>query len=283
MERKRTEAVRAWESRLGESEERFRTLADQAPVLLWMAEPDASRNYVNSRWLRFTGRPLELELGDGWLDGVHAADRTMILKTYRDAFERRESFSVEYRLRHHDGENRWLADHGSPRHLGDGGFTGYVGACHDLTEKPAVHELLEHEVSFLMESISQAPIAMALLDTEMCYLAWSQQWLSDYGLQGQDLVGRSHYEVFPEIPERWKALHRRALAGEALADPDDAFERANGEIHLRWAMRPWRRADGSTGGVVMVTDVMVDEPGPRPAAGPRLRPAQVRVPGQHEP
>ena len=110
-----------------------------------------------------------------------------------------------------------------------------------------------------MESISQAPIAMALLDTEMCYLAWSQQWLSDYGLQGQDLVGRSHYEVFPEIPERWKALHRRALAGEALADPDDAFERANGEIHLRWAMRPWRRADGSTGGVVMVTDVMVDD------------------------
>ncbi len=118
---------------------------------------------------------------------------------------------------------------------------------------------IERERLFLAEIIDSAPIAIALLDTDMCYRAWSRKWLEDYDLAGQNLLGRSHYEVFPDIPERWKALHRRALAGEALAHPEDAFERANGECtYIRWAIRPWRHADNSVGGIVMVTDVIND-------------------------
>ncbi|MFN8648008.1 MAG: response regulator [Gemmatimonadales bacterium] len=259
LERKRTEAVRAWESRLRESEERFRTLADQAPVLIWMSGPDAACNYVNAEWLRFTGRPLAEELGIGWSEDVHPDDFAASHETFARAFADREPFRLEYRLRRHDGEYRWISDHGSPRYLSDGTFAGYVGICTDVTETRRAREVLEHERSILGESIAQAPIAMALLDTDMRYLAWSRQWLRDYGLGERDLRGRSHYEVFPDIPERWKALHRRALAGEALNNPDDLFERATGEsTHLRWAMHPWRRTDGAMGGIVMVTDVIDD-------------------------
>ena len=259
LERKRIEAVRAWESRLRESEERFRTLADQAPVLIWMSGPDTSCNYVNAEWLRFTGRSLEQELGIGWSEDVHPDDYADSQQTYARSFADRVPFQMEYRLRRHDGEYRWLADHGSPRYLADGTFAGYVGICTDVTETHRAREVLENERSILGESIAQAPIAIALLDTDLRYLAWSRQWLADYGLGDRDLRGLSHYEVFPDIPERWRALHRRALAGEALNSPDDLFERATGEsTHLRWAIHPWRRTDGSCGGIVMVTDVIDD-------------------------
>ena len=259
LERKRIEAVRAWESRLRESEERFRTLADQAPVLIWMSGPDASCNYVNAEWLRFTGRPLEQELGVGWSEDVHPEDYARSQETYTRSFADRSPFLMEYRLRRHDGEYRWLSDHGSPRYLADGTFAGYVGICTDVTETHRAREVLEHERSILGESIAQAPIAMALLDTDMRYLAWSRKWLKDYGLGDRDIRGLSHYEVFPDIPDRWKALHQRALAGEALECPDDLFERGTGEsTHLRWAIHPWRRTDGTLGGMVMVTDVIDD-------------------------
>ncbi len=129
----------------------------------------------------------------------------------------------------------------------------------DITESRRAIEALEQARFMLAETIANAPIAMAMLDTDMRYLAYSRKWLDDYGLTGQDLLGRSHYEVFPTIPDRWKALHRRALAGEELSNPEDTFEQPNGErTFLRWAIHPWRESTGSIGGMIMVTDVVTD-------------------------
>jgi PAS domain S-box-containing protein len=242
-----------------DNEQRFRAMIDSAPVLIWMAGADARRDHFNATWLAFTGRTLAQEVADGWMDGIHPDDRSRCLASYHDGFVRRIPFTNEYRLRRHDGEYRWVSDSGSPRFLADGSFAGYVGVCTDITEERRAQQVLEHERFFLGESITNAPIAMALLDTEMRYLAWSRRWLDDYALTGQDLAGRSHYEVFPDIPDRWKELHRRALAGEALSNPEDVFERASGErTHLRWAVQPWRTVDGQIGGIVMVTAVVND-------------------------
>jgi PAS domain S-box-containing protein len=128
--------------RLRESEGRFRLVANTAPVMIWMSGLDKLCNYFNKTWLEFTGPPLEAELGDGWLDGVHAEDRKPCMDTYIQAFDRREPFSRQYRLRRHDGEYRWVLDHGVPRFNADGSFAGYIGSVIDITVRKEAEEAL---------------------------------------------------------------------------------------------------------------------------------------------
>ncbi len=246
------------EASLRSSEERFRQMADHAPIMIWMTGPDGIATYGNAQLQAFTGTPMDETLRDRW-DRVHPDDVAAALKTYGEAIEARQPFSMEYRTLRHDGEYRWLVANGAPWYHADGSFGGYVGTSYDVTSARRANDLLEHEHFVLTESIENAPIAMAMLDTEMRYLAYSRKWLEDYGLVGENLVGRSHYEVFPQIPERWKALHQRALAGEALSNPEDIFQLSDGETsYLRWAIHPWRHAGGSIGGMIMVSDVVTD-------------------------
>lgn len=116
------------------SETEFRLLADNAPVMIWRSGTDALCDWFNKPWLDFTGRPLEKELGNGWAEGVHPDDMERCLKIYLGAFEQRETFSMEYRLRRHDGAYRWLLDNGRPFYR-DGIFCGYFGSCIDITEQ----------------------------------------------------------------------------------------------------------------------------------------------------
>ncbi len=123
------------EDALRESEERFRVMADSAPIMMWMAGPDKGCTDFNRGWLQFTGRTLEQERGDGWATGVHPADLRGCIDIYHAAFEQRHSFAMEYRLRRHDGEYRWVADTGTPRFLPDGSFVGYIGCCFDVDDQ----------------------------------------------------------------------------------------------------------------------------------------------------
>jgi PAS domain S-box-containing protein len=136
-----TERKRA-EAELRESEARFRLVADSAPVLIWMSGTDKLCTYFNKPWLDFTGRSLEQELGNGWAEGVDPEDLQRCLDTYIQSFDRREAFRMEYRLRRHDGEFRWVLDIGAPRFNPDGSFAGYIGSCIDVTEKRRAEEQL---------------------------------------------------------------------------------------------------------------------------------------------
>jgi PAS domain S-box-containing protein len=137
---------------LRESEERFRLMASTAPVLIWMSGTDKLCTYVNKSWLDFTGRTLESELGNGWLEGVHPEDLNRCWETYTRAFDRRDGFRLEYRVRRHDGEYRWVADTGVPRFNPDGSFAGYIGSATDITDHKKAEEALSSVSRRLIEA-----------------------------------------------------------------------------------------------------------------------------------
>jgi PAS domain S-box-containing protein len=139
----RRQAVEA----LRESEERFRTMGDSAPVMVWQSGPDKLHTWFNRGWLEFTGRTMEQELGNGWEEGVHPEDFQRRLATYVAAFDRREPFEMEYRLRRAEGKYGWILDRGLPLHRPDGSFVGYIGAAIDITARKEAHEEAQRRLS----------------------------------------------------------------------------------------------------------------------------------------
>jgi PAS domain S-box-containing protein len=135
-----------------ESEERFRLVANTAPVMIWMAGTDRLCTYLNQPWLEFTGRPLEAQLGNGWAEGIHKEDLKHSLEIYSQAFDQRQSFAMEYRVRRHDGEYRWIVDIGVPRFHPDGSFAGYIGSCLDITDRKLAEDALANVGRRLIEA-----------------------------------------------------------------------------------------------------------------------------------
>src|SRR5947209_11458149 len=114
------------------SEARFRSIAEQSPVIIWRSDADGRCDYVNRTYLDFRGRSLEEVLGEGWFEGAHPDDRERLLSSYGDALRRREPFEIEYRRLRHDGQYRWMTDRGAPYHDVDGEFLGHLGSCIDI-------------------------------------------------------------------------------------------------------------------------------------------------------
>ncbi|MGE5208108.1 MAG: PAS domain S-box protein [Alphaproteobacteria bacterium] len=169
-----TRQLQASEATLRESEQRFRIVADAAPVLIWMSGVDKLCTFFNKRWLEFTGRSFEQEAGSRWAEGVHREDLQKCLKTYTEAFDARKPFVMQYRLRRNDGEYRWISDDGVPRYDADGTFAGYIGSCVDVTDllrqRRALHQF-EERVALAAEA---AQLGVWEFDT-----ATERFWVSD--------------------------------------------------------------------------------------------------------
>lgn len=125
---------------LRERETQYRNLANAGPALIWMSGEDKLCHFVNQPWLEFTGRSMEQEVGNGWVQGVHPDDLERCLKTYTTAFDRREPFDMEYRLRHHSGDYRWIQEVGTPNFNCKGKFAGYICYCFDITARKREEE-----------------------------------------------------------------------------------------------------------------------------------------------
>jgi PAS domain S-box-containing protein len=129
----------------------------------------------------------------------------------------------------------------------------------DVTDRERALAALRESQERLALFVEHAPAAIAMLDREMRYLAASRRWASDLGLGNQPILGRSHYEIFPDLPERWKAVHRRCLAGAVEGAQRDPFPRANGAVDwVNWQVHPWRTATGEIGGLLTFSEVVTE-------------------------
>ena len=152
------------EKLLRDSELRYRTLIDSGQALIWTSGLDKKCDSFNQAWLKFTGRTLSQELGDGWVEGVHPEDVARCFETYSTAFDRRERFSMDYRLRRHDGEYRWIQDDGSPRFDDEGTFLGYIGHCLDVTEHRKAAAQVRDALAYLGTLLDASPVGIISYD-----------------------------------------------------------------------------------------------------------------------
>ncbi|HEX8577478.1 MAG TPA: PAS domain S-box protein [Flavobacterium sp.] len=204
-----------------ESEDRFKIIADTAPVLIWLSGPDKLCHFFNKGWLDFTGRTIEQEMGNGWTEGVHPDDYGSCLQTYSNNFDQRKEFYMEYRLRRYDGQYRWISDRGAPRYDINGEFIGYVGSCIDIHDQKDFAEALETKVklrtqeleeskAFLNSVLNSAYFGIAtyepiydssnnIIDFKIKYT--NPEVPENFGLKVQDVIGKTCREVYPGIFE----------------------------------------------------------------------------------
>lgn len=199
-------ARRFAEEALRESEARFRTLADSGQALIWTSDVDKKCNYFNQTWLNFTGRTMEQELGDGWAEGVHPDDLERCLKLYTTAFDRRESFSMTYRLRRYNGEYRWIQDDGTPRYNSKGEFIGYIGHCLDVTERILTEESLRMSEFRYKEMFENMSTCVAVYESanngeDFVIRHFNRAAEKAEKIDRRQIIGKSIHKVFPGAAE----------------------------------------------------------------------------------
>jgi PAS domain S-box-containing protein len=186
-------------------------------------------------------------------------DHALVLAAIEGAVRGDNDYCVEHRVIWPDGTLHWLEGKGSVHRDVSGQALRMTGTVAEVTARKQAEAELSASEQRLRHFIRHAPAAVAMFDTDMRYLQVAERWLAEHGLQGENIIGRSHYEVFPDIPERWKEVHRRVLAGAVERSEEDPFLRANGSTDwFQWEMRPWYRARGEIGGCIMFTQVVTE-------------------------
>lgn len=249
--------LRASHDRLRDREERLRLALEGADLGTWDVDLGTGEAAWNERHAAMQG----YGPGDGtftvddWLMRVHADDRASVLAAVERARASGGLLNVEHRTVWASGEERWLAIYGRVSYSESGTPIRFSGVSRDVTDRRRADEALRESEQRLRFFVENAPVALAMFDCEMRYLAVSRRWRDDYRLTACDVIGRSHYDVFPDMPDRWRAFHRRALAGETVRMEEDVFERADGSVQwLHWEVQPWRDATGAIAGIVMFTE-----------------------------
>lgn len=179
--------VKLAEKEILKSAQNYRDLADNGQVLIWTAGTDKLCNYFNKIWLEFTGRTIEQEMGNGWAEGVHPDDFQRCLDTYNTAFDRRESFCMDYRLRHHTGKYHWIEDRGTPRFDDQGDFIGYIGHCLDVEDRYKADETFRK----LSKAVEQSPSTVVITDLDGNIEYVNKAFELETGYSASEVIGEN--------------------------------------------------------------------------------------------
>jgi diguanylate cyclase (GGDEF)-like protein/PAS domain S-box-containing protein len=192
---------------------------------------------------------------------LHPEDKAAVFAVLQDCLEDKTPIYLsEYRFQCKDGSYKWMFDRGMVVERDqDNKPLRMIGTHIDISERKKAEAALRESAEKLRLFIHYSPSAIAMFDGDMRYIAVSHRWLIDYGLGEQELVGRSHYDIFPDLPEHWKELHRRSLAGAIEKCDKDSFPRADGSVEwVRWEMHPWLTSEGDIGGIIIFSELITE-------------------------
>jgi len=221
--------------------------------LLCIADTGGRFLRLNPEWEKTLGYPLQELIGKKFFDLVHPDDLSATLEAVSTLASQKEVLNFENRYRCKDGSYKWIEWRSYPE--GDKIFA----VARDITERKLVKQELQIREERLKLFVEHAPAAIAMFDKDMRYLALSRRFLQDYRLEQTTIIGRSHYEIFPEIQQKWKDIHRRCLEGAVEQAEKDPFPRMDGSLDwVRWEIHPWYEASGEIGGIILFSEVITD-------------------------
>lgn len=227
-----TESRRA-ETALRESEERFRVMANGAPVMIWMSDPSGAGTFVNKLWLEVTGQTYEEALGHGWLRAIHPDDQARVEQIYIGANARQEPYRAEYRLRRTDGSWAWVIDVAQPRTAPDGSFQGYIGSVLDITERQQAEAALRESEEHYRYSVELNPQIPWIADPQGNILDLPQRWCDLTGMSREEAFGQGWAKALhPADVEPTSRRWTEALASGKGADVEFRLRVADGSY--RW-------------------------------------------------
>ena len=223
------------------------TFYNEAAVALWGCRPELGESKFCGSWKLY------------WPDGTPLPhDQCPMAMALQ---QRRPIRGMEAVAERPDGTRIPFIPYPTPLFDESGRLTGAVNMLVDISERKRAEADLAERKAQLAVFVEHAPAAIAMFDREMRYLAVSRRFVVDFRLpQDAQLIGRSHYEIFPDIPQRWRDIHARVLAGEELSQEEDQFARQDGRTDwVRWSMAPWRRADGNIGGALLFSELRTEQ------------------------
>jgi len=273
------------EDDLRASQKFIEAVAKASPPVIYVFDLDEARlKYLNRSILRELGYPTtgadiqRLDDFKAFMPMEDEAHLGQVLHEWRnlpDGYVRED----EYRLRDAQGTIHWfLGRETAFTRSADGAVHQILGTLYDITQRKRSEQSLENSRALLQSFVEHTPAAVAMLDKDLRYIAVSRRWVQDYELGAGDLIGKRHYDVFPEIRDmtQWHAVHQRCLAGAIERRDEDPLVRANGRTEwLRWEVRPWRDEHGDIGGIIMFTEVITE----RKLAESRLRESETLLRG----
>jgi PAS domain S-box-containing protein len=245
------------ESALIASENKYRSVIENLSEVIFQRDKRGYLTFLNPAWTDITGFTVAESLGQPFLSFVHPEDRPSFLTAFESLLHsEQDSVRHEARFLTKEGSYRWVEVQKRLNINDRNDYIGTAGSLNEITDRKRLEQVREQERQQLRQIITNAPVAMAMFDTQMRYLAYSNCWVKDYRLEGQSLLGQSYYERLPET-ENITAIHQAALQGEVLSRPEECFELGDGtQLYLRWAVQPWYRSEHQIGGIIIVTQVI---------------------------
>ncbi len=247
-DRKETDAA------LRENKEMLQLLVENAPVALAMFDRDMRYVAASHRWMKDHAVTATGIIGHSHYE-INPEVPERWKETHRRGLAGERQASEEDRYDRADGAVQWIKWEIIPWHAPDGAIGGIVMFYEDVTHRKMAEAALRGSKELLELFIAHVPAAIAMFDHNMCYVAASRRWIEEYALTGHEIIGRSHYDFAPDIPERWIKAHRDGLAGQGSKCDEDPFEHSDGTVQwIRWEVVPWREGDGSIGGIILFAE-----------------------------